>query len=140
MRGDAIRDGTHWKKAAKLPVFLLANAALLVVIGSSTVRESYRGWTVDREIRALEEQATALEGKKSALVQLTNDLVSPDHVSVEARSKLDRKLPGERVIILEGVSTTGTWRNDGAASEAFQTADPKLSNPQRWWRYFFHAN
>lgn len=139
MRGAPVPSGKNWKKAATLPVFLLANAALLLVIGTSTIRETYRGWTVDREIHALEAQSAALEGRKSALETLTRDLVSPDRVSVEARARLDQKLPGERVIVLEGVAATGTWQDDATTKAGYDTPALQLSNPQRWWRYFFQA-
>jgi len=36
-----------WK--GKWPLFLIANLAILLVIGISTARESYRSWTVDKE-------------------------------------------------------------------------------------------
>lgn len=120
-------------------MFLLANAALLLVIGASTVRETYRGWTVDHEIRALEAQATTLEGRKSALETLTKDLVSNDRVEYEARARLDLKKAGERVIILEGTSPTGTWQDEGAQDAITNVLpSPDESNAHRWLRYFFH--
>lgn len=139
MRGATEHTGRHWKKAAALPVFLFANVALLLVIGTSTIRETYRGWTVDREIRALEDQSAALEGRKSALETLTRDLVSPDRISVEARARLDQKLPGERVIVLQGISSTGTWQDETTAKASYEMPERQLSNPERWWRYFFQS-
>lgn len=140
MRREPGTTTTHsWKSLARWPVFLLANAALLFVIGASTVRETYRGWTVDHEIRALEAQASSLEGRKSALETLTKDLVSNDRVEYEARARLDLKKAGERVIILEGTIPTGTWQGDGTPDAAQR--DPSSSNESnatRWLQYFFH--
>ncbi|MBU0540104.1 septum formation initiator family protein [Patescibacteria group bacterium] len=127
------------KTLVKWPVFLLANAALLLVIGVSTVRETYRGWTVDREIHALEAQAKALEGKKLQLESLTAELLSPDRVELEARARLGLKKPEERVIILQGFSTTASWTGDvfgQSAGEVVQEPDSR-SNPKRWLDYFF---
>lgn len=124
----------------RLPLFLLANVALLLVIGISTVRETYRGWTVDREIGALEAHASSLEGRKTDLELLAQELVSPDRVEYDARARLGRALPGERVIVLQGVSSTATW--NGAArtidEPIGETSDVGTSNPARWWAYFFH--
>jgi cell division protein FtsL len=127
------------QKLAKWPVFLIANASLLLVVGVSTVRETYLGWTVDREIHALEAQASTLEGRKMQLQSLADELVSPDRVEYDARARLELKKPGERVVILQGVSSTSTW--SGTASgwgekEGGTTLDVR-SNPERWKDYFF---
>lgn len=127
-----------WGSMVKLPVFLIANAALLLVVGASTVRETYRGWTVDREIQALEDQAVNLEGRKSALETLTKDIVSKDRIEYDARSRLGRKQPGERVIVLEGFATTGTWDDTPIVTAVDEAAQPVATNPERWVHYFFH--
>jgi len=141
MRGSSGTSSRTWRDIVRLPVFLLANVALLLVIGVSTVRETYRGWSVDREISALESQATSLEGRKTQLETLAQDLVSPDRVEYEARARLGLKKPGERVIVLEGLSTTTTWTDGGEADPAGSqiAQDPSQSNPSRWWSYFFHS-
>lgn len=46
------------------PLLLVGSVVLLFVVGAATVRESYRGWRVDREIQALESQA---EDRKSVV-------------------------------------------------------------------------
>src|SRR5689334_20330704 len=99
----------NWRTLVRLPAFLIVNAALLLVIGISTVRESYRGWSVDHEINALEAQASTLEGQKLQLDELTKQLASPDHIDYEARAKLGQKKPGERVVVLEGYDASATW-------------------------------
>jgi len=119
---------------AKWLLFLIANLAVLLVVGVSTVRESYRGWTVDHEISALEGKAQALEGRKMELGQLAARMQEPSYVEREARSKLGLQKPGEKVVVLEGVSATHTvWNIDVVA--VAQPADT-MSNPDRWWQYF----
>jgi len=119
---------------AKWPLFLIANLAVLLVVGVSTVRESYRGWTVDHEISALEGKAQALEGRKMELGQLAVRMQEPSYVEREARSKLGLQKPGEKVVVLEGVSATHTvWNIDVVA--VAQPAETR-SNPERWWQYF----
>jgi len=119
---------------AKWPLFLIANLAVLLVVGVSTVRESYRGWTVDHEISALESKAQALEGRKMELGQLAARMQEPSYVERQARSKLGLQKPGEKVVVLEGVSATHTvWNIDVVA--VAQPAEAR-SNPERWWQYF----
>lgn len=129
----------NWRTIVRLPAFLIVNTALLLVIGISTVRESYRGWSVDHEINALEAQASTLEGQKLQLDELTKQLASPDHVDYEARAKLGQKKPGERVIVLEGYDASATWTGQTAQAEQPVDAAPvaSKSNPERWWDYFF---
>lgn len=128
-----------WRTLVRWPAFLLANVALLFIIGVSTVRETYRGWTVDREIQALEAQAASLESGKLQLESLAKELVSPDRIEYEARARLGRKKPGERVIVLEGVSTSATWSAGTTMIEALPDVQeqPPTTNAQRWWAYFF---
>lgn len=120
---------------AKWPLFLMANVAVLLVVGMSTVRETYKGWTVDHEIKALEMKAQALEGRKMQLSELAAKMQESDYAEREARAKLNMQKPGEKVVILEGVAATQTtWQIDVV------TAPPppvvNLSNPERWWQYF----
>lgn len=130
---------TQIASKAKWPLFLVANLAILFVVGVSTVRETYRGWTVDREIEQLETKARQLEGRRSELAELAIKMNTPAYVEREARAKLGLQKPGERVIILEGVSATQTvWSVDITTPP--QVAVDLRTNPQRWWDYFTHAD
>lgn len=128
--------GPMFASKAKWPLFLLANLALVFVVGVSTVRETYRGWAVDQEIRTLEQKAQALEGRRSELTVLASQMQSPSYVEREARAKLGLQKPGENVVVLDGVTATVTssWQVDVATIPS--KPDERLSNPQRWWRYF----
>jgi len=128
--------GSKLASKAKWPLFLVANAALLLVIGVSTVRETYQGWSVDREISALEQKAQGLEGRRSELASLANQMQSPSYVEREARAKLGLQKPGEHVVVLEGVSaaTTSDWSEQLAAT--VPKPSDQTSNPERWWQYF----
>lgn len=130
-----------WRTVVRWPVFLLGNVALLFVIGVSTIRETYQGWTVDREIRTLEAQAASLESGKVKLESLTKELASNDRVEYEARARLGLKKQGERVIVLEGVTASTSWSGgEGSAIVDVRSAEEsqeEMSNPKRWWSYFF---
>lgn len=124
---------------AKWPLFLMANLAVLLVVGVATIRESYRGWTVDAEIRSLEQKAQNLEGRKSQLSELAYKMQDQSFIEKQARAKLGLQKPGEHVIVLEGVAATQTaWRID-VVSPMPSESDLE-SNPRRWWRYFTNNN
>ncbi|MFA6446787.1 MAG: septum formation initiator family protein [Patescibacteria group bacterium] len=125
---------------AKWPIFLVANVAVLLVVGVSTVRETYRGWTVDNEIKALEQKAQDLEGKKNELADMAIKMQSQDFIEQEARAKLGLQKPGEKVVILEGVSVgQATWKGSQSAADS-KAVDLYESNPHKWWRYFSQGN
>lgn len=140
---SSVSDARAW---LRWPVLLIANLAILFFVGVSTVRESARSWTVDREIHALESQAVALEGRKLQLAQIAQELSSPERVELEAR-RLGWKKEGERVFVLSGYET-GRVESDtgevalnvmGREEKKLQTSDAAqgMSNPQLWLQYFF---
>lgn len=139
MRTDARSPSARgWKRLFRLPVFLLANAALLLLVGVSTLRESVRGWTVDREIQALESQAQALEGRKLKLMELTQSLSSPEQTELEARRRLGWKKEGERVIVLSGFAGSSSTTTEDPTRIL---SDDAVLQPSigLWWEYFFGA-
>ncbi|MFZ6015928.1 MAG: septum formation initiator family protein [Patescibacteria group bacterium] len=120
---------------AKWPLFLVANMAILFIVGVSTIRETYRGYTVDKEITTLEQKVKTLEGRKSELSELARKMQSEQFIEREARSKLGLQKPGEHVIILEGVTaTSSSWSVDITPQPPQQVV--YKSNPVLWWEYF----
>jgi cell division protein FtsB len=121
-------------------VVLIGSAALVFVVGAATVRESYRGWKVDSEIRALEQQANDLEGRNAQLRNLAQTLQSPDRLEVEARSRLAMRQPGEHVVVLNGFSSSASWPGRITFDVVAEKPVVKQSNPELWWSYFFHPS
>ncbi len=119
--------------------FAIIGAILVIVIfGVGAIRESYRGWRADTEIRSLEAQANDLEGRNARLRDLANALQSPDRLDVEARKRLGMRQPGEQVVVLNGFSASGTWEDQMKMDVAQQTPQIAYSNPELWLRYFIH--
>lgn len=112
----------------------------MVLLGTATIRESYRGWQVDQEINALAQQADTLEGRNKRLTEIAQALQSPERMEVEARKRLGEQQPGEHVVTLDGFSTSGTWSSDMQLDVVAETAEPQRSNPEQWFRYFFHGD
>jgi cell division protein FtsB len=137
MRPSSSPSHSPWTRILRWPVFLVANVALFLLVGVSTMRETYRGWTVEREIHALEAQAQELEGRKLKLVELASDLTSPERVELDARRDLGWKKEGEQVVVLAGYDASSTWKGTPSMLAAVPD-EPVLSNPERWFQYFFH--
>ncbi|MBD3251368.1 hypothetical protein GF380_02850 [Candidatus Uhrbacteria bacterium] len=119
------------------PLILLGSLTLLLFIGVVTVRESYRGWRVDQEIRALESQADELEGRNKRLMEIAQALESPERMEVEARKRLGMQMPGEQVVVLEGLSATGSWQSQLQLDVVQEAPEVVRSNPEQWLYYFF---
>jgi cell division protein FtsB len=121
------------------PLVFAASGALFLVAGASTVRESYREWKVDQEIRQMQAEIERLEGRKLTLAELIQRLDSPDAMDKEARTRLGLRKPGERVIILRGSGDPTTWQDDAAEALDAEPGTPldERTNPRRWLDYFF---
>lgn len=127
---------------ARWPVLFSALAGVFVLVSISTVRETYQEWKVDQEIAGLQAQVERLEGKRTTLLDTIQRLQSEEALDREARTHLGMRKPGERVIMVRGLSdNTGySWKDswaDIASTTATKTDDPG-TNPRRWFRYFFH--
>ena len=123
----------------RLPAFLIVNIALFSAVGFSLARQSYQGWHLDREMSSLESQVQELEGRKLRLETLTQQLVSDERVELEARSRLGRQMPGEKVVVLYGRSTTDTWTGEdifGDIRLERPSAVDDRTNIRKWWDYF----
>ena len=128
-----------WK--GKWPLFLIANLAILLVIGISTARESYRSWTVDKEIANLKNQIQTLENKKIELNKLSKKIKNEEYLEKQARAKLNLQKKGERVIVLEGVDTLNNQNIVNIDKQKIKADNNiALSNPQKWWLYFSRKN
>ncbi len=125
---------------SRWPLMLIGSLLLLVFIGAATIRESYRGWQVDQEIKALSEQADELEGRNRRLLEIAQALQSPERLEVEARKRLGMRQPGERVTVLNGFVASGT--NEGIFAMNVVQEKPVItqSNPEQWFNYFFHPD
>lgn len=122
------------------PLILAGSVLLLVLLGTATIRESYRGWQVDQEIESLERQADALEGRNKRLTEIAQALQSPERMEVEARKRLGNQQPGEHVVVLNGFTASGTWSSDMSLDVVTENTEPPVSNPEQWYRYFFHPS
>ncbi|MCK9361044.1 septum formation initiator family protein [Patescibacteria group bacterium] len=127
---------THRLKM-RWPLIFAASGALFLVAGASTVRESYREWKVDQEIRQMQSEIERLEGKKLTLAELIQRLDSSDAVDKEARTRLGLRKPGERVIILRGMDDPASWQDDTALAMQTETPEDTRTNARRWLDYFF---
>ncbi|MDO8618274.1 MAG: septum formation initiator family protein [Candidatus Uhrbacteria bacterium] len=134
MKQEPNSSGT-WR-FLRWPLFMAFTVILFLVIGISTARETYRARQVNRETQGLQTQVEELETKQMHLIETIQRLSSDDDLDKQARARLGLRKPGERVIVLPEANgrTAGSQDSQGSSTSS---SEPTLSNPQKWFRYFF---
>ncbi len=117
----------------KLSLVVFVNLIILGFLFIGFGREYWRNMEIEREIAALQAENERLAGQKLASLALISDLSSEYYLESEARTKRGMGEPGEELIIVE--LPEATVSDDDKLSVA---TDASISNPARWWYYFFN--
>ncbi len=114
--------------------FTLIGLALLFLIAVPLVKNINKKKAVDKEIKELEEEIFRLETDNNDLQNFISHLNSEEFIEEQARLNLGMKKRGEEVVILknENIDLFSKKLENNKNNDK-----EELSNPQRWWRYFF---
>lgn len=122
-----------WESLLRSRLFLIGCIALLLAFLVGLGREIVQRYEINQQIRSLQTQIDTLQQRKTQLSDLIQYFSSPLFQEQEARQKLGLAKAGEHVVIVP--------LQDGgaAATNAQSTEAPQqhVSNPAKWWRYFF---
>lgn len=115
---------------------VIISGALLLTFSVAIVRELINGHEVRQQVQRLQHQVATEQQRQAQLQDLIDYLGSPTFQEQEARLKLGLKKTGEQVIV---VPTTNTPVEGGSSdqTQSGTASDRQLSNPERWWKYFF---
>ena len=121
-----------WGKmvAGQWPITILA-LLILLFVAMPAVKNYLRQKALDREIAEVQTEISKYENSNKDLKEMVRYLESNQSVEERGRVNLGLKKQNEKVII---ISRANKIENDGTATG---TELDKLSNPQKWWRYFF---
>lgn len=132
------RQTTSSFPSLRWPVIFASLSVIVFLVGASTVRETYHGWKVDKEIEGLRVQVGQLEAQKHTMSTLLEKMNTDSYVEQEARLRFNLKKPGERMVMFQDSGTTAklSWSD---REEATPTPAPEVPNsiPHRWFQYFF---
>jgi cell division protein FtsB len=128
------RVGQSLNDFLRRKTLLAANLALLVLVGWGFGGEFMRNRDMQGDIDRLRAQADALESKNFEIARIGQGLTSSDALEREARLKLGLQRPGESVIIIKDNQPPPPA---SPADAAKQDTRQRVSNAQKWWRYFF---
>ena len=126
------------KTVARWSLWIVISIIAFFVVGVSTIQETYRDWQVDQEMQNIKTQIMQLEAKRSSLSDVVQKMNAFDNIDREARAQLGMQKPGERVIVLRGGLPSEDTAQEPGTDITGSGAESALSNPQKWFTYFFN--
>jgi len=121
------------RKVLKSKLFLFFCLIILVFLIISFGKEFTRRYYLEKEVEKLEEQIAELENRNQKFTELVDYLNTEDFTEAEARLKMGLKKPGEEVMVIE--------YPEGQEKEMVsENNNSDLTNPDKWWHYFFKIN
>lgn len=117
----------------KISLFMAVNVIVLGILFVGFGREYWRNLEIERDIAALQAEGERLEGEHLESLALIADLSSEYYLESEARTKRGLGEPGEQLVIVDLPDDNNL---DGEVLGV--SVDDGLSNPTRWWYYFFN--
>lgn len=129
-----------FKKIIFSNILLFICLFLIVFFSSNLIRDYLNKKQLNKEIDKLQQKINDLTDKNDQLTNLIGYFKSPEYLEEEARIKLNKKKPGEEVIIVPN-----NIKLDDTPS-VLKTNDNKVinnksnNNLKKWWQYFFGSN
>ena len=117
---------------------MLFSVALIVWIGSVTLKEMERGNRIQEEIASLHAEAQKTQKENTVLREKIKYFQTDAFQEQEARNKLNYQRPDEQAVVIQSIPSNEPVK----ASEYVPsptTVDDLLPNYTKWWRQFFKA-
>lgn len=117
--------------------FAVAIIGLLLFVVFAFLREYVRNIDIATELERMEAENAALNADRLASLELISQLSTETAVEAEARAKLNLAKEGEDMyVFVEEPVSPSQHAGEGASQFSFGD-DPGLSNPAKWFYYFF---
>lgn len=111
---------------------------LLIFATAATLNEMRRRHSINTEIKNLREEIAQLEQQNYELSKLLSYMKTESFIERESKEKLGFAKPGEKVVVVPGAAEIEPAAGHvDAAEKQDQFSIDELSNPHRWWVYFF---
>ncbi|MFA5412977.1 MAG: septum formation initiator family protein [Patescibacteria group bacterium] len=115
-------------------LFLFLGIIVLGFLIFSFGKKFLESGEIDEEIKTTGEEIARLEEKDEELQDFLDFLNTDAFLEQEARLKFNLQKPGESVVIIPGA---GGERELGENAAGMEGENKILSNPKKWWNYFF---
>jgi len=110
--------------------FLIFCIVLFLFILFNLAKGTIKNFKVDSEIKDLKNEVSNLERQNQEYSQLINYFKSENFIEQEAKLKLGLKKEGENLVVIP-------QNESGTSIENSSKDNDQLSNPRKWWIYFF---
>mgnify|MGYP001583592897 CR=1 FL=1 len=113
---------------------------IILLVAFAFVREYVRNIDIATELDRMEAENAALNTQHLASLQLIAQLSTETAVEAESRTKLNLAKEGETMYVVEDGATdseTDMTDNEVDMADVSVGDDPSLSNPVKWFYYFF---
>ncbi len=129
------RQNSSLRRFFESRLFLIFAIPITILVIFGFLRSYYSGYKINQEIAELENEIKNLERKKIESMELLDYVLSDSFVEEKARTELNLKKPGEKVLVL----------NAGHASKNINNIEDtnnrqELSNPIKWLYYFINKD
>lgn len=121
-------------------IFFLAGLTVLVFIGMSLGKETYRKRQIKKEIEGLQAEIAKIDRENSDMQNLISYLSSQEFQEKEAREKLNLQKENEKMIVLrKNLEQQKENRTENREPDA-QNIEDNSPNWQKWLKFFFEKN
>jgi cell division protein FtsB len=131
------------RRILELRLFLVINLFILFFLSLSFGREFLRDYQIQREIKGLRAEAESLEARNLEIASYNADLQTVEFLEEEARLRLGLAEPGEQLVVIVDDQVAGSSDgqeelvSDKLITHNSQLETTDVSNPTRWYYYFF---
>lgn len=128
------------KKGFIFKLITFVGIIVLILVSIALGKEIYRRYQINQEIKIVKLEIETLQKKNKELQALVNYLNSDSYKEIQARQNLGLQKLGEQAVAIETAPTMESALPK-EISAAVPAAEPgrELSNPEKWWKYFFSA-
>lgn len=120
-----------WKNFFASRLFFIGGVFLLTVLSYELIQAQLKDREFRMETEKLQEEVNSLERERASYEQLLALIKTTEFMEKEARRSLGYIKPGEQVVIIESQD-----KPDALDKQSAQA----MSNPRKWWVYFFGSS
>ena len=117
---------------------VLAGVITIILISIPLAKNISQRYEIDQEIKEMEREIAELESRNRSLSGVISYLESDRFIEEQARLQMGLKKHGEEVAVIKENEGAGEFlMNEYGGSDGNINSNGQISNPRKWWRYFF---
>jgi len=118
-------------------LFFVAGLGILVMIGISLGKETYRKNQIQKEIETLQAEIDKVGQENSDLANLISYLSSQEFQEKEAREKLNLQKEVEKMVVLRKDAASQNFQEPDEKGEITKESEERVPNWRKWLDLFF---